>query len=163
MLTIAQARKFPRLAKKDKVWKNPVYKERLEQPKSYFYPGQKVIAIRSERGDLLTKGKTYTIESVKVYPDRTYGLDIKEDKIEFYLSGTKFKPLSSSRTSYGALNPKYPRISKLRKPYKSTVFFPKTGKFVEVWVVGRVWHKELYESPYSKDLVQLPSGEVIEV
>jgi len=60
-------------------------------------------------------------------------------------------------------NPKYPRVSKLRKPYKSTVFFPKTGKSVECWVVGRIWHKELYESPYSKDLVQLPSGEVVEV
>jgi len=67
-----------------------------ETRKSYFYPGQTVICIKSGAGwgDHDPQiGEAYTIRDIRVYSDGAYGIDIKENgHFKFFYDGGCFRP-----------------------------------------------------------------------
>lgn len=58
----------------------------------------------------------------------------------------------------------YPYITKLRRPYQTTILTPPDfTHYEDVWIVGKVWYKQQYESACCRLLAQFPNGNVIEV
>ena len=59
---------------------------------------------------------------------------------------------------------KYPKFTKLRKPYQTTILCPPDfSDLVTVWIIGKVWYKKQYESAYSKLVARLLNGKCIEI